>query len=223
MTTDRTTTAKPAVSATPWRWFELVALFVAAPLILRVTPARLLIPQIVVGAAGCLAMLLRDRTFDRRRLWGLSGQGRALRRAALRFLVLAPLLAGLIAWLRPDAFADLPRNRPLIWGMVMVAYPILSVYPQELIFRTYFFHRYQGILANESALAIGSALAFGWAHVVLGNGIAMALSTVGGLMFAGTYARSHSTAAVGIEHALWGCAVFTMGLGSFFYAGASRP
>lgn len=37
-----------------------------------------------------------------------------------------------------------------------------------------------------------------------------------GVLFAWTYERTRSTLAVSVEHALFGCWMFTVGLGSFF-------
>ena len=65
-----------------------------------------------------------------------------------------------------------------------------------------------------------SAIAFGYAHIILENIFAMILSTIGGLFFARTYARHHSLAMVSIEHAAYGCLLFTIGLGYYFYGGA---
>ena len=41
----------------------------------------------------------------------------------------------------------------------------------------------------------------------------------GGLFFADTYAKTRSLAAVYFEHALYGCYLFTIGLGFYFYHG----
>jgi hypothetical protein len=56
-------------------------------------------------------------------------------------------------------------------------------------------------------------------HVIFGNGLAMALTLVGGLFFGHTYLRTRSLLACTFEHGLYGCFVFTIGLGRFFYAG----
>jgi membrane protease YdiL (CAAX protease family) len=119
---------------------------------------------------------------------------------------------------RPEALFQLPRTRTGLWLIIMIAYPLLSVYPQELIFRTFLFHRYR-VLLPPRALMLTSALAFGYAHIVLHNLPSVLLSTLGGLLFASTYRRSQSTLLVALEHALYGCFVFSVGLGGLFYAG----
>jgi membrane protease YdiL (CAAX protease family) len=64
-----------------------------------------------------------------------------------------------------------------------------------------------------------SALAFGYAHIVLHNWPSVLLSTIGGVLFASSYRRSQSTLLVAVEHAIYGCFVFSVGLGGLFYAG----
>lgn len=49
----------------------------------------------------------------------------------------------------------------------------------------------------------------------------MVLSLIGGWLFTRRYQRSRSLLAVAIEHALYRQLVFTIGLGEFFYHGAS--
>jgi hypothetical protein len=49
------------------------------------------------------------------------------------------------------------------------------------------------------------------------------LSTVGGLLFVSTYLRTRSLLAVVWEHALYGIALFTVGLGRYFVTGWAHP
>jgi hypothetical protein len=46
------------------------------------------------------------------------------------------------------------------------------------------------------------------------------LTLLGGLMFAKTYEETGSLVLSGIEHALYGGFLFTIGLGKYFYYGA---
>ena len=74
----------------------------------------------------------------------------------------------------------------------MLLYPALSVVPQELVFRTFFFHRYGRLFGGPWVATAASALAFSWAHVVLLNGLAVVLTLLGGWLFARTYLRTRS-------------------------------
>jgi membrane protease YdiL (CAAX protease family) len=107
-----------------------------------------------------------------------------------------------------------------MWILVMVFYPLFSVYPQEIIFRAFFFHRYEKLFGNNSWLIISSGLSFGFVHLFFGNWIAVVLSCAGGIFFANTYSKTRSLLIVSMEHSIWGDFIFTIGLGIFFYSGA---
>lgn len=144
-----------------------------------------------------------------------------LRAPLLRFLILAPLLT-LIVWrAAPGHFLDLPRHKPILWAAIMVLYPALSVWPQEIIYRQFIFRRYAMLLPGAGSRIAASAAAFGFAHIIFLNAWAVLLTLAGGALFAQTYARSRCLRASAIEHALYGCLVFTIGLGRFFYTGSA--
>jgi hypothetical protein len=50
----------------------------------------------------------------------------------------------------------------------------------------------------------------------------MILTFFGGYLFAYTYAKTRSLLLVSIEHALYGCLLYTIGLGRFFYTGFEK-
>ncbi len=98
-----------------------------------------------------------------------------------------------------------------------MVYPLLSVYPQNVVYRAFVFHRYRGLFADEAVVIWASAAAFAWAHVIFHNPMALLLTFAGGLIFAQTYRRHRSLLLVSIEHALYGLLVFTIGLGHALY------
>jgi membrane protease YdiL (CAAX protease family) len=206
-----------------WLWTECLVVFFGLPTLLvvaRSTFGRLVIPTLLVLAVGCLVLLLRDPTFDRRRLVGTRNLGAGVRRILAVFLP-AGAVVGLAVWFfLPERFLAFPAQRPQLWLMVMLLYPLVSVYPQELLFRTFFFHRYRPLFGDRWAMITMSALAFGAAHLFFANPVAPIMSAIGGGLFAWTYARSGSTLQSVIEHALWGDLIFTIGLGWYFYGGA---
>ena len=65
-----------------------------------------------------------------------------------------------------------------------------------------------------------SAIAFSFAHIIFRNPIAMSFTLIGGVLFAWRYAETGSLFASSFEHALYGCWMFTIGLGEYFYKGA---
>lgn len=199
------------------RWLELILVFVVSPLVLALASRRMVTLGIIGSGILSLVALLLDPTFPRRQLWDAALARQGLRSLAIRTVfVWAGLLLVTLLFFREHLF-EMPRTRPIAWLLVMILYPPISAYSQEIMFRTLFFQRYSMLLRTPAARVLASGLLFGWAHVVVHNGAAIALATVGGLMFAATYERRRSTLLVSIEHGLYGDFIFTVGLGSLFY------
>jgi hypothetical protein len=204
---------------------ECALLFFIAPAALyfiRFEMAFRIVPLVWVLALGCGVYLVRCRGYGRRELWMPKGLGRAVAEVIAAFIPLAALLSLLAWYFIPDRFFAFPRHTPRIWAAVMLLYPVLAAYPQEVFYRTFFFERYRPLFGGPRQLILANALGFGIGHAVYGNWLAPVLSTLGGLLFAYRYQRCRSTLVVGIEHALWGNFIFTSGYGWFFYSGAIR-
>ncbi len=202
---------------------EFTLLFLILPFILyffRLKLKRLLIPTLVVMGIICLVILLRDKNFKRKQLWNPISFKVFLKTVFLRFIVFAGIISVLVFFFYNRLFLSFPKHRFYLWLMVMVLYPLISVYVQEIIYRAFIFHRYKPIFNSETNLIIASAVSFGLVHVVFGNLIAPLMTTLGGFMFAYNYSKNRSTLCVCIEHGLWGDFIFTIGLGIHFYSGA---
>jgi membrane protease YdiL (CAAX protease family) len=163
--------------------------------------------------------LARDPRFDQRRLWNL---GQLPGHAGAIVAIFA--LVALVQWLAVRRFAPqlewgLVRQHPAIWTVVMVAYPVLSVYPQGLLYRAFFFERYAVLFPGKWGMIVASAAAFAFLHIIFRNTLAVSLTFLGGLLFAARYAQTGSLATSSFEHALYGCWLFTVGLGQYFYHG----
>lgn len=216
--------------ARAWRATELLALFVAGPGLIawaswagHIRPGPIIFPAIWALGLYAFVVLWRDPTFDRRRFWNRAGVAAAWRAGRGRFVVLGLAATLLLLAIDHRDFLRFPRSAPVMWMIVMVGYPVLSVYPQELAFRAFFFHRYAPLLPGRGAMLACSSVIFAWAHVVLLNWVALGFSLVGGVLFGLTYRASRSTLAASLEHAAYGCFVFTVGWGLYFYGGAVRP
>jgi uncharacterized protein len=109
-----------------------------------------------------------------------------------------------------------------LWAvpLVAIAYTVLSALPQEFIFCSFFFKRYDPLLKTQTVKIMASAIVFAWAHVLFINPVAPPLSFIAGLIFAHTFARTRSLALVTLEHGLYGTWLFMVGLGWYFYHGA---
>lgn len=206
----------------PPRWrlaVEFLLLFFGMPLALTFgMPGRPVLPWLWIVALGCLLFLRAQPDFDPR-LLRRTDTGGAWRRTLPRFTVAAPLLAGVLLIIRPAWFLNLPRERPLVWLAVILLYPLLSAAPQGIVYRVFFFHRYRELFRGPRTMILASAVAFAFAHIVFRNPYAVALTLGGGLLFAGTYARTRSFGVSTVEHALYGDWLFTVGYGPFLYHG----
>ena len=200
---------------------ELAIFLIGVPLVfVFLLPPYLLLPLIWGMALFCnhVANKVEKRRF--RDYWYVAGVTREeVLFIATRFILCAVLLGSVTYLLQPDILFSLWKRSHLFWLLIMVAYPVLSVVPQEIIFRRYLFTRFEGVM-SPTALWLVSGLGFGFAHIVFQNWLAPALCAVGGLMFAQTYRRTRSLALVSLEHALYGDFVFTIGLGHYFFHGA---
>lgn len=208
-------------------WIEFIFLFIALPLLFTfVFSPRGLFGVLWLMAFYAWWVLRTQHGLTLRGMWN----GGAVTRANLapivrRFAISAVILTAGVMWLEPEKLFNFPQERPIIWVLVMLLYPLLSVIPQEIVFRSFYFARYTNVLAGEEGSRsltfsiVINALLFGYAHIILQNWVAVGLCVIGGVFFAQTYARTRSLALVWIEHTLYGCFVFTIGLGTYFYHG----
>ena len=202
---------------------EFAALFIGLPTAYRLKWVPLpMIPFLLLVMIGCAVYLVRDRAFDRRLLWNADSARSRLPLVLATFAVSSALVGALVAVFAPDHLFTLVKRSPALWVLIILLYPLFSVYPQELVYRTFLFHRYRPLFPRAWMRVAASAAAFGYMHIVFQNGIAVLMTLVGGAIFAYTYERSHSTLLAAIEHALYGCFVFTIGLGAYFYGGNVR-
>lgn len=166
-------------------------------------------------AIYCYTLISRDSSFKRFRLLN-ADEIRPLLHRRLPIFVLGGLLCLLLFQLLDgNKWFHLPRSATTNWLLLLLIYPLFSVWPQELIYRTFFFHRYKKIVPNKMHRMALSAIWFGFGHIIYGNVAAVLLAFIGGLLFAYTYATTRSTLACVVEHSIWGTWLFTVGLGQY--------
>lgn len=201
-----------------WLLAELVVLFGILPAVYAqwgIGHVPLVLPLWAV-ALWCWQVLRRDPSFERRELTPSTMVQAAWGPMLARFAASALFMTGLVAAYAPETLFDWPRQQTAFWLLVLALYPIASVIPQELVWRTFFLHRYRTLLPDRRARIAASAVAFGYCHIVFLHWLPVLLTLVAGAIFAYTYERSRSLWAVIIEHALYGCLMFTIGLGAYF-------
>jgi membrane protease YdiL (CAAX protease family) len=130
-------------------------------------------------------------------------------------LVLIALITSVFVWITDrESLFEVLRNKPKLWIFILFIYSIFSVYPQELIYRTFFFQRYQALFSDEKLFLFLNAIVFSLGHIFFKNALVMVLTFLGGILFALTFNKTKSTLLVSIEHAIYGSWLFTVGMGN---------
>lgn len=113
----------------------------------------------------------------------------------------------------PDELFGVIMNDPGLWVTILFVYSFVSVLPQELIYRTFFFHRYTQLVKNKYFFIFLNAFVFSISHMFLRSWFVLLITFFGGIMFALTYKKTQSTWLVSLEHAVYGLWLFTVGIG----------
>ncbi len=203
-----------------YRYVECCVLFIALPVVVYYN--WLPIPKIaalLIITLICVLILAIDDSYVLQRLSYRPRQSKIWKRIINNTALVAVGIFVLVIFLQPDRLFQLPSNRPVVWGIILALYPLLSALPQELIYREFFFHRYKKLFGTGWMMVAASASLFAFLHIIYDNYWAIIISLIGGFMFARTYRQSRSLYVVSIEHAIYGCLIFTIGLGNYFYEG----
>jgi len=162
--------------------------------------------------------------FSWRDLWyGNGWTADQKKQALIRLIAATAFIVILTCIVTPNRLFSFPLQRPRLWLIVMVLYPILSALPQELVLRSFFFRRYGVLFFGKTTMIAANAFCFALIHMMFHNWISPLLSAFGGTLFAYSYTQHHSLKWAAVEHSLYGCIVFTAGIGVYFLVGAFRP
>ncbi len=206
-----------------WLPVEMALIFLGVPYLVDTAVHGYRLPVFIAllpVLAIVLVLLLVDPAFSLKRELAHGVSALNLLSIAGVFVIGGGAVAAWVAHYHPDWFLEFPRNRPDTYWTIMLLYPLMSVPPQELVYRTFFFHRYGALFGRAWWAAVGlNAMLFGFGHIVVGTELAIFGTMATGLLFALRYALTRSFWAVYLEHALWGALVFTVGLGRFFFTG----
>lgn len=210
-------------AARVWRLLEMALLYLGAPFAVDIAVHDRGIPVFIAllpVLAVILILLALDRTFSLGRELSRGISAGQLFSILITFAIGAGIVATYVSEYHPALFLELPRNRPETYQRIMLLYPLMSVIAQELVYRTFFFHRYGLLFGRAWWLAIIlNGILFGIGHIVIGTPLAIYGTMATGVLFAWRYAVTRSYWAVFIEHTLWGWLVFTVGLARYFFTG----
>lgn len=132
----------------------------------------------------------------------------------IKFLIIATITTLFVWFTKQENLFSILLEKPKLWIFILFFYSVFSVYPQELIYRTFFFQRYQILFKNKLTFIFINASLFSLAHILFKSSLVLLLTFIGGILFAYTYKESKSTLLVSIEHAIYGSWLFTVGMGN---------
>ena len=196
------------------KYFELFIITIIFPfIIITLKIQKLVIPIVIVIGILSLYYLIRKKySFRSPIILNKKIIQEMLLRILLNFIMLFFLV-----YLFLDKFLILPYLNFKLWLLLIIIYPIISVLPQELFFRAFFFQRYSLLFKNKNYLILTNAIIFSFVHSIYLNNIIVILTFFGGIIFARNYYYNKSLFLVTIEHSLLGIFVFSIGLGYYFH------
>jgi len=202
---------------------ELLVIYCAAPLLLRRISNRFaLLSALWLGTVYALVILRHAPGFNSRSLWNPQPLAQAIPGILALFAFAAAVIAFAVWKLHRQRLFAFPRSHPLLWTAILLLYPVLSVYPQGVVYRAFFFQRYQPLFPSPVALILASGVAFAFAHIIFRNKWSLVLTFAAGILFAWRYESTNSLFVSCFEHTLYGCYMFTVGLGGLFFRGLDR-
>ncbi len=196
-----------------YKWIEFLVLFVFIPISYAFNYHIGI--KLIIGVLGFMYVIYVLLKIEKKAFklspninWTLF-----LKETLLKLLMIAVLTTLFVYYNNKELLFHVLLNKPLLWVFILFVYSVLSVYPQELIYRTLYFQRYESLFKGKYVFIFINALVFALAHVFFKNSLVLVLTFLGGLLFAITYYKTGSTLLVSIEHAMYGCWLFTVGMG----------
>jgi len=166
----------------------------------------------LIGFVYVVVVLLRTEKFKFKIAPDLNWKS-FFKKTFLKLILIALITYLFVFFNDKDALFNVMTTKPKLWVIIFFVYSFFSVYPQELIYRTFFFQRYKELISNKKLFIFINAIVFSLGHIFFRNTLVLLLTFFGGLLFAFTYSKTKSTLLVSIEHAIYGLWLFTVGMG----------
>lgn len=194
--------------------FEFLICFIFLPVLygLDLIPIHKSIP-ILVLFIYCLFVLFKHKQFDKSKFSWKAKWSMIL----LRFFLLGTVMLVFTYFYSDQQLgADLENKKLLIMTLM---YPIFSAFPQEVIYRQFFYYRYGELFKNPAVLLSVNVFVFAFAHIYFAHWVVIAFTVIGGVIFSHTYKQSRSLIVTSVEHSLYGLIVLLSSLSQYFYKG----
>lgn len=196
--------------------FVLTFFFLPAFIYLKLLPLPKFSVLLVLSFFAFIILLGKGNAFTIR-LFTFQLSRPVFKRLIIRFLLFIPSVIILTIILSPLHFFRFPIEQPFKWAITALLYPLFSALPQEILYRVFFFDRYQPIFGKKSTLFFANAAAFSFLHIIYNNPVAPVLTFAGGYLFSNTYKSTDSLPVTTLEHSVYGYFIFTVGLGQMFF------
>jgi len=201
------------MQSTRYKSLELLIIFVLIPVSFALNYTPLL--KLIIGVLGFTYIIYVLFKIEKNKIriekninWA------AFWKLSLIKLLIIIVITSLFVWFTDaKSLFVVMLNKPKLWMLILFFYSLFSVYPQELLYRTFFFQRYENLFKNEKIFILINALLFSLAHLFFKNTLVLLLTFIGGILFAITFKKTKSTILVSIEHSIYGCWLFTVGMG----------
>jgi membrane protease YdiL (CAAX protease family) len=203
---------KPVISKTYVKTEFLVLLIILPILILAPVSPFIILTSLLVAIMYIVYLSKKLRLFSITQLFAIAKPVN-LAAMAIRFLGFLLISVTTLAFLAPDKLFNVMLNKPFLWLGLCIFYSVFSVYPQEFIYRHFYFNRYQSLFSRRWILILVNAVVFSLAHLFLLNALVLFLTFCGGILFSMTYLNNKSLMLVSAEHSLYGMWLFTVGMG----------
>ena len=115
-----------------------------------------------------------------------------------------------------DLLFIFPKSNFELWLLVILIYPFLSVIPQEIVYRVFFFQRYFPNKRSFYFLTLLNMIVFSYGHIVFNNVHAILITAIVSPIFTYAYLKKSFFTCI-VLHALGGQIIFTLGLGKYFF------
>lgn len=202
-------------TSVPFLIFEFIVFYVFIPFIVnKYFEGWYKIVPLVLIAGTFLLLLLSDPEFDNRVFTRFRKDYAG--KSVVRIVIISLLLIWFTWWIFPNLFLSFPLKNFRGYLITFFLYPVASVFPQEIIYRVYFFHRYENLIPEKYLLMLSNAIIFGLTHFIYGNWVAPIATFLVSWVFIYNYYQTKSWLNVSLEHYLYGIIMFTIGFGYFF-------
>ena len=141
---------------------------------------------VLIGIAYVIRIVIKNQLFTRRSYFTLPLKSN-WKAIVLKFMLLIIFSTILMYFSDNEKLFIVVKANPILWLMVSIFYSTVSVYPQEFLYRSFFFSRYGSLFKNPYLLIVINALVFSFAHIVFKTPFVLIITFIGGLIFAITF------------------------------------